>query len=94
MSGLQDKVVLITGASSGIGEGTAEAFAKEKCKLAIVGRNVDNLNKVAAKCRELGASEVFVAPHDLSSAEACKTCVDEAVEKFGGKRASIIIDLD
>lgn len=50
------KVILITGASSGIGAGTAEFFAARGAILAITGRNVDNLNSVAKKCTELSES--------------------------------------
>ncbi|XP_037033532.1 3-oxoacyl-[acyl-carrier-protein] reductase FabG-like [Bradysia coprophila] len=44
------KVVLITGASSGIGAGTAEYFAKLGATLALTGRNADNLNATIEKC--------------------------------------------
>jgi NAD(P)-dependent dehydrogenase (short-subunit alcohol dehydrogenase family) len=43
MSGLRGKIVLITGASSGIGRGTAVHFASFGCKLALVARNLDHL---------------------------------------------------
>lgn len=47
----KDKVVLITGASSGIGAGTAELFAARGAWLVLVGRNEQNLAKTAAKCK-------------------------------------------
>ncbi|KAM7346574.1 3-oxoacyl-[acyl-carrier-protein] reductase FabG [Cochliomyia hominivorax] len=47
------KVVLITGASSGIGAATAETFAKNGANIVIVGRNVDNLKATELKCREI-----------------------------------------
>lgn len=47
------KVILITGASSGIGAVTAEHFARLGASLALVGRNVSNLNKVADTCKAL-----------------------------------------
>jgi len=47
MSGLKGKIVLITGASSGIGRGTAVHFATLGCKIAIVARNLDHLTAVA-----------------------------------------------
>jgi len=46
---LTHKVVIITGASSGIGEASAYAFAARKCKLVLAARNLDKLNEVAAK---------------------------------------------
>ncbi|GBP65808.1 Glucose 1-dehydrogenase 3 [Eumeta japonica] len=48
-----NKVVLITGASSGIGADTAEEFAKHEAKLVLTGRNEENLLKVAERCTEV-----------------------------------------
>lgn len=45
-----NKVVLVTGASSGIGAGIAVTFARHGARLALVGRNLDNLNETVAKC--------------------------------------------
>lgn len=58
VSSLKGKVALITGASSGIGAGTSVLFAKLGALLALNGRNVDNLNKVAKQCTDCGAAEV------------------------------------
>ncbi len=84
MSGLKGKVVLVTGASSGIGAGTAEHLASLGCRLALVARNRERLEAVARRCAELGAPETFVAPHDLAKAEECVRAVEETVAKFGG----------
>ncbi|XP_041354543.1 3-oxoacyl-[acyl-carrier-protein] reductase FabG-like [Gigantopelta aegis] len=51
---LNGKIALITGASSGIGAGTAILFAKLGARLAITGRNVDNLRKTALECQSHG----------------------------------------
>ncbi len=58
MSSLKGKVALITGASSGIGAGTSVLFAKLGALLALNGRDVENLNKVAQQCTDCGAAEV------------------------------------
>lgn len=58
MSSLKGKVALITGASSGIGAGTSVLFAKLGALLALNGRDVENLNKVAKECTDCGADEV------------------------------------
>lgn len=58
MSSLRGKVALITGASSGIGAGTSVLFAKLGALLALNGRDVDNLHKVARQCAEAGAAQV------------------------------------
>lgn len=51
-------MALITGASSGIGAGTSLLFAKLGALLALNGRDVENLNKVAQQCTDCGAAEV------------------------------------
>jgi len=83
MSGLKDKVVLVTGASSGIGKGTATHMAGLGCKLALVARNGEALAKVAEECKELGSPDVLVAPHDLSVEEECVKSIEETVQHFG-----------
>jgi NADP-dependent 3-hydroxy acid dehydrogenase YdfG len=52
---LKGAVAVITGASSGIGEATAIAFARKKANLVLGARRLDQLNAVAQKCREKGA---------------------------------------
>ena len=47
---MEGKVVLVTGASSGIGADTGKHFASLNCKLALVARNAENLEKVKQKC--------------------------------------------
>jgi len=84
MAGLKDKVVLVTGASSGIGKGTATHMAGLGCKLALVARNAEALAQVAEECRAAGSPDVLVAPHDLAVEEECVKAIDETVEHFGG----------
>jgi len=84
MAGLKDKVVLVTGASSGIGKGTAIHMAGLGCKLALVARNAQALEEVASECREAGSPDVLVSPHDLALEEECAKAVEETVAHFGG----------
>jgi len=63
---LKGAVVLITGASSGIGAATAVAFAKHGAKLELGARRVDRLEDVAERCRAAGSPEVNVRRLDVS----------------------------
>lgn len=62
---LKGAVVVITGASSGIGEASAVAFAKRRSNLVLGARRLDQLNAVAQKCRDAGAPEVTVRRLDV-----------------------------
>ncbi len=84
MSGLNGKIVFITGASSGIGEATAKHFASLNCKLVLIARNEDRLKAVAEACKEAGAEDVFMSLHDLGKSEECIKALDEAFKHFGG----------
>jgi len=84
MTEFKDKVILITGASSGIGAGTAEHFASLGAKLALVARNKEKLEEVATKCTENGATEVFTSSHDLSVEAECIEAVKKTVQHYGG----------
>lgn len=76
--GLKGRSVLITGASQGIGEGLAQAFAAEGCDLYLVARSQDNLERVAAQARSQGV-RVQTLPLDLCAAGAVET-----VARFAG----------
>ena len=65
MGRLEGKVAVITGGNSGIGECTAEMFAKEGAKVVISARRVSQLETVADKIRATGG-EVLVVPCDIS----------------------------
>lgn len=83
-----NKVALITGASSGIGLGTARELASRSCKLAITGRNQSNLNKCKELCLqasngELKDDHVLVVLGDVSKTSDCKAVVDQVIKHFG-----------
>lgn len=92
MPDLKDKVALITGASSGIGESTALHFASLGSWLALVARNVEKLEKVAAACRAKGIphEKVLVVPGDVSVESDVASVVDETVKHFG--RIDILVN--
>ena len=85
MAGLHNKVVLVTGASSGIGARSALEFAKYGCRLAITGRNQDNLEDTARRCREEGLAEanIFQMLGDVTIVEDCKMLVEDTVKHYG-----------
>ena len=77
-----DKVVLITGASSGIGKDSAIKFANEGAKVVLVSRSREKLEAVADEIR-LFNQNVLVIPTDVSSPDQVVAAVRETVEKFG-----------
>ena len=78
----QGEVVVITGASSGIGRATAGLFADAGARLVLAGRDAGTLDAVAEECRARGAS-VITVPTDVASKDAVTALADGAVEYFG-----------
>ena len=75
-------VVVVTGASEGIGRALCEALAPHRPRLVVAARNRERLESLAATCRAAGA-EVLVVPADLTQEEACRGLVDATVAHFG-----------
>jgi len=87
---MEDKVVLITGASSGIGAATVEHFADIGYKrFSIVARREEKLKELAQRCKAKGAKDVLILPLDLSDMDCAKSAVVKTVEHF--KRLDIMI---
>ncbi|MDL2296430.1 SDR family oxidoreductase [Bacteroidales bacterium OttesenSCG-928-B11] len=78
-----DKIVWITGASSGIGEACAYDFAKEGAKLILTALEADILENVKTKCLELGAPDVLPLPFDLSKVDEVEALANQAWAHFG-----------
>jgi len=85
----KDKVVIITGASSGIGFACAQVFGKEGAKLVMFARNVDKLESAADEIKALGA-EVLTVIGDVSNEKDGKNLVETTIEQFG--RIDILIN--
>ncbi|KAI4468514.1 hypothetical protein MML48_2g00017777 [Holotrichia oblita] len=73
------KVVLITGASSGIGAATAVRFAAEGAKLALTGRNVENLQATAQKCEEKNQLKPLIIKADLGLDDDVKNIINTVI---------------
>ncbi|MBP1848911.1 SDR family NAD(P)-dependent oxidoreductase [Rhizobium halophytocola] len=81
MDRFNDKVVIITGAGSGMGKATAERFATEGAKVVIAGRRKAPLDALAA---ELSPAKVLVQTCDVSQESEVEALVKAAVDAFGG----------
>lgn len=77
----KDKVVWITGASSGIGEHLAYAFSQEGAKLALSARNEGALERVQAACHN--PADVFIAPLDVSDFDSVPAVAKRILHHFG-----------
>uniref|UniRef100_K1S6T9 Uncharacterized protein n=1 Tax=Magallana gigas TaxID=29159 RepID=K1S6T9_MAGGI len=78
MSSLLNKVVIVTGASSGIGAATALEFAKNGAKLVLAARNVERLNEVASQCSSKGLQQ--------EKRRRVRTCIRTLIQKGFGLR--------
>ncbi|XP_063368706.1 3-oxoacyl-[acyl-carrier-protein] reductase FabG-like [Cydia amplana] len=76
------KVVIVTGASSGIGAAAAILFTKEGARVAIVGRNENKLSNVAKQCAGKGETPLVIKA-DVSNEEEAKSIVQQTIDKFG-----------
>lgn len=79
LNSLQNKVILLTGAGTGIGRALALAFAQEAARLALVGRRKEKLESVAKECR----NSPLVISADLASKSDITHAVADTVAHFG-----------
>ncbi|HSX89226.1 MAG TPA: SDR family oxidoreductase [Pseudomonas sp.] len=89
MSNIQDKVILVTGASSGIGEACARLLAEKGAHLLLGARRSERLEKLVGEIREAGGNAEF-RRLDVTSREEVQAFVDFAVARFG--RVDVLIN--
>lgn len=81
-NGFRDQVVVITGASSGIGKATAIEFAKRGANLALAARREFGLEKTANDCRKFGVQAIVVST-DVSKEDEVQNLATRAIAQFG-----------
>ena len=84
---MQNKVVVITGASSGIGKALAEKYVAEGCKLVLAARRIERLQLIE---KQFPAAEILSVKTDVSKESECKNLIGRTIEKFG--RIDILIN--
>ena len=82
-TGLTTQVVVVTGASTGIGKETALLFARRRARLSLASRSAAALELVAEECREAGAADVVVLSVDIAEADQVQKLFDATLAQFG-----------
>ncbi len=75
---LNDKVAVVTGASSGIGKSIAEELSKKGCKVALASRSLDKLKEIGK-----GLSDSFEVEMDVTSNESVTNAFEKIYDRFG-----------
>lgn len=82
-TGLKDRVVVITGASQGMGRATALAFAREGARLALCARNEKSLTQAAEQAQAAGAPAVYHQPVDVTDEAAVARFIRNVADRYG-----------
>jgi len=83
MAEFSEKVIVITGASEGIGRALSLALARQKSKLVLAARNENRLDELKKEIESFGA-QALVKPTDITNEDACKNLIEAAVSAWGG----------
>lgn len=90
MKALKDKVVVITGASSGIGLATAHACAAARAQVVLAARNYVQLCEIAQNMEKQYGVKVIAIGVDVTQEELCKQMIDQTIRSFG--RLDVLIN--
>ncbi|MBQ8985183.1 SDR family oxidoreductase [Candidatus Saccharibacteria bacterium] len=90
MFNLKDKIAVVSGASSGLGQQMALAFARQGATLVILARRMERLEEFKPKLEKAGAKEVFPIKCDVTSTEDINNAAKEVEKKF--KRVDILLN--
>ena len=82
MKRLENKIIVVTGAGSGIGKATADALAKENARLTLTDINFENVEKVAQQINEAGG-EAIAIKHNVADEEEWKKVIAETEAHYG-----------
>ena len=88
--GLERKLVLVTGASAGLGEAFARAYAKRGFDLALMARRADRLEALAAELADTHGIEAFAVPADLAVFEAHEPILEAVAAR--GRRVDVLVN--
>jgi NADP-dependent 3-hydroxy acid dehydrogenase YdfG len=77
-----ENVIIITGASSGIGRHLALRFAEQGAWLALAARNAEQLEEVSKQCQQRGGKAIII-PTDVAEQSQCKNLIERTIEKYG-----------
>ncbi len=89
MATLTDKIIILTGAGTGIGKGMARAFAREGATLVLASRTSETLESTAEEVRGLGAT-ARVVPTDVTDEVAVRALFEQTMDEFG--RVDVLVN--
>ena len=78
----RENVIIVTGASSGIGKAVSLQLASEGACVSLAARNAERLQEIAQECNQLGGSAIAI-PTDIANQQQCRNLITKTVEKFG-----------
>lgn len=83
VTSMRNKIVIITGASSGIGLALADEFAKEGAKLVLAARTTSKLEELSKNLKNKGCDNIIVTT-DVSKEEDCINLINKTIDTYGG----------